>query len=80
VTNKLGEEMAQKSYSSNQISISTAKLAEINAVAGSGKTSTLIKRLLYLAGIGVPSEQILVLSFSKSAVRELRRIVSPDVV
>lgn len=63
--------MAQKSYSSNQISISTAKLAEVNAVAGSGKTSTLIKRLLYLAGIGVPAEQILVLSFSKTAVKEL---------
>lgn len=64
--------MAQKSYSSNQISKCKAKLAEVNSVAGSGKTSTLIKRLLYLAGIGVPAEQILVLSFSKTSVKELR--------
>ncbi len=64
--------MAQKTSPSTEISISTAKFAEVNAVAGSGKTSTLLMRLLHLAGIGVAPEQMLVLSFSNPAVNQLR--------
>jgi DNA helicase II / ATP-dependent DNA helicase PcrA len=46
---------------------------EVLASPGSGKTHTLIARLQYLLSSGVPAAQILVLSFSNEAVRELRR-------
>lgn len=65
--------MSQKTSPSTQISISTAKFGEVDSVAGSGKTSTLLLRLFHLAGIGIAAEQILVLSFSNAAVNELRR-------
>lgn len=65
--------MAQKASSCIQISKSSAKRAEVNSVAGSGKTSTLLMRLMYWAGLGIPADKILVLSFSKAAVGELRR-------
>ncbi len=47
--------------------------AEVKAVPGSGKTYTLIQRLMYWAGIGVPSGRILVLSHSQETVAELQR-------
>jgi DNA helicase-2/ATP-dependent DNA helicase PcrA len=65
--------MAQKASSCTQISKSSAERAEVNAVAGSGKTSTLLMRLMYWAGLGIPADKILILSFSKAAVGELRR-------
>lgn len=46
---------------------------EVLASPGSGKTHTLIARLSHLLASGVPQAQILVLSFSNEAVRELRR-------
>jgi DNA helicase-2/ATP-dependent DNA helicase PcrA len=64
--------VAQRASSSIQISKSKAKFAEVNAVAGSGKTSTLLLRLMYWAGLGIPADKILILSFSRAAVGELR--------
>jgi DNA helicase II / ATP-dependent DNA helicase PcrA len=52
---------------------STRHHVEVLASPGSGKTHTLIARLSHLLSVGVPPAQILVLSFSNAAVRELRR-------
>jgi DNA helicase-2/ATP-dependent DNA helicase PcrA len=46
---------------------------EVLASPGSGKTHTLIRRVQWLLSKPVPRTQILVLSFSTAAVRELRR-------
>lgn len=70
--------MAQKASSCTQISKSSAKRAEVNAVAGSGKTSTLLMRLMNWADLGIPADKILVLSFSKAAVGELRRRIKAN--
>jgi DNA helicase II / ATP-dependent DNA helicase PcrA len=44
----------------------------IAAGPGTGKTRTLVARVLYLLGQGVPPESILVLTFSNKAAEELR--------
>ena len=64
--------MSPKISSSEQISITKAKFVEINAVAGSGKTTTAIMRLDQLVRMGIPAEQIRVLSFSNAATKELQ--------
>jgi len=51
----------------------THQHVEVVASPGSGKTHTLILRLQALLSKGVPPAQILVLSFSNEAVREIRR-------
>ena len=56
-----------------KIITSKAHYVEVLASPGSGKTHTLIARLSHLLAAGVPPAQILVLSFSNEAVRELRR-------
>ena len=58
---------------SQQIVKTTAQRVEVLACPGSGKTTTLLRRILYLLAIGIPARMILVLSFSKATVRELRR-------
>ena len=64
--------MTIKASSSSQISECKAKLAEVKATAGSGKTHTLIQRLMFWASKGVPADKILVLSYSKETVAELQ--------
>ena len=64
--------MTIKASSSSQISECKAKLAEVKATAGSGKTHTLIQRLRFWASKGVPADKILVLSYSKETVAELQ--------
>jgi DNA helicase-2/ATP-dependent DNA helicase PcrA len=56
-----------------QIVTTSEPYVEVLASPGSGKTHTLIARLSHLLASGVPAAQILVLSFSNEAVRELRR-------
>jgi DNA helicase II / ATP-dependent DNA helicase PcrA len=56
-----------------QIVTCTDRHVEVLASPGSGKTHTLILRLLHLLDHAVLPQQILVLSFSNEAVRELRR-------
>lgn len=56
-----------------QIATTQESFVEVLASPGSGKTHTLIARLSHLLASGVPAAQILVLSFSNEAVRELRR-------
>ena len=68
--------MVTKPSSSQQISKTKAKFAEVIASPGSGKTYTLILRLMYLLIRGVPAENILVLSFSNAAVKELLRRIA----
>lgn len=58
---------------SQQIVTTQEPYVEVLASPGSGKTHTLIARLSHLLASGVPAAQILVLSFSNEAVRELRR-------
>ena len=58
---------------SQQIVKTTAQRVEVLACPGSGKTTTLLRRILYLLAIGIPARMILVLSFSKATVGELRR-------
>lgn len=57
----------------SQIVETLHKNVEVLASPGSGKTHTLILRLEHLLHLGVLPQQILVLSFSNEAVRELRR-------
>lgn len=38
---------------------------------GSGKTSTVVRRVQYMVGQGIPADQILVLTFSKAAALEM---------
>ena len=64
--------MNKKVRSSTQISKSKEKFIEVRAVPGSGKTYTLIQRALHLLFTGVPSNEILVLSFSNASVAEIR--------
>lgn len=59
--------------SAQRIVSTTHHHVEVLASPGSGKTHTLIARLSHLLNSGVPAAQILVLSFSNEAVRELRR-------
>lgn len=47
--------------------------AVVSACPGSGKTFTLIKRLERLVLAGVPAEEILLITFTRSAARELRK-------
>ena len=65
--------MAIKVLSSNQISKYKSRFVEVKATAGSGKTHTLIMRLIFWYGLGVPADKILVLSYSKETVAELHR-------
>src|SRR5688572_3318284 len=44
----------------------------IVAGAGTGKTSTLVHRFLWLAGEGTPPDAILALTFSSAAATEMR--------
>lgn len=68
--------MATKTSSSQQISKTNARFAEVVASPGSGKTHTLILRLRHLLASGVPATQILVLSFSNTTVDELKRRIA----
>ncbi len=58
---------------SQQIVKTTAQRVEVLACPGSGKTTTLLRRIQHLVTIGIPARMILVLSFSKATVGELRR-------
>lgn len=68
--------MATKTSSSQQISKTNARFAEVVASPGSGKTYTLILRLMHWLTSGVPAKQILVLSFSNAAVDELQHRIA----
>jgi DNA helicase-2/ATP-dependent DNA helicase PcrA len=57
----------------NKIVRTRKKFVEVSASPGSGKTHALIQRVLYLVSIGVPPEEILVLSFSNVSVRVICR-------
>ena len=57
----------------HQIVTCTHRHVEVLASPGSGKTHTLLLRLQYLLNQAVLPQQILVLSFSNEAVRELHR-------
>jgi RecQ family ATP-dependent DNA helicase len=49
----------------------------VNAGAGTGKTLTVSRRILYIAGmLGIPSSNILALTFSRSGVMQLRETMS----
>jgi len=50
-----------------QIVNHTGGHARVSAVAGSGKTTTMVERIGYLLGQGTPPDQLLVLMFNKSA-------------
>lgn len=50
-----------------------ANRVEVLASPGSGKTYALVRRVQHLVASGVPAHKILVLSFSKATVCELRR-------
>lgn len=39
---------------------------------GSGKTSTVVRRVQYMVEQGIPSDQILVLTFSRAAANEMK--------
>ena len=65
--------MNSKSPSCQRIVETSEQFVEVIASPGSGKTSTLIRRLHYLVASGVPAEQILVLSFSNATVDEVKR-------
>ncbi len=49
---------------------------------GSGKTSTVVRRVAYMVDKGIPAQQILVLTFSKAAADEMearyKKIAKPD--
>lgn len=62
---------------SDQIAVTSARLAEVDASPGSGKTTALIRRADHLVKSIDPS-QILVLSFSNAAVRELKQRMRTD--
>lgn len=55
-----------------QISNAENKRVEVRAAPGSGKTYTAVKRVQYLLRSGVPAKQILILTFSNGAVRQMR--------
>lgn len=65
--------MPTQTNQSQQIVKTTAQRVEVLACPGSGKTTTLLRRILYLLAMGVPARMILVLSFSRATVGELRR-------
>ena len=65
--------MPTQTNQSQQIVKTTAQRVEVLACPGSGKTTTLLHRVQHLVITGVPARMILVLSFSKATVRELRR-------
>ena len=58
---------------SQQIVKTTAQRVEVLACPGSGKTTTLLQRIQHLVTTGILARKILVLSFSKATVGELRR-------
>ena len=62
-----------KSTSNTHIVKTREKRVEVMASPGSGKTHTLIERLIHLLFSGVSGSKILVLSFSNASVRELER-------
>ncbi len=64
--------MTSNNSPSERIIKTKAKRAEVQASPGSGKTHILIQRLQHLVSTGVSAEQILVLSFSNSTVKEIR--------
>lgn len=64
--------MTSKVLSSTQISKTKARFVEVTAVPGAGKTHTLIQRVHHLRQTRVPSNEIVVLSFSKATVAEIR--------
>lgn len=47
--------------------------ARVSAVAGAGKTTTLVSRVLYLLAQGMPAKRILVLMFNRSAREDFQR-------
>ena len=47
--------------------------ARVSAVAGAGKTTTLVARVLHLLEQGVPAQRILVLMFNRSAREDFQR-------
>lgn len=55
--------------------------ARVSAVAGAGKTSTLVARVMHLLAQGVPAERILVLMFNRQAredfSRKLKTVAAP---
>jgi superfamily I DNA/RNA helicase/DNA-binding MarR family transcriptional regulator len=62
--------------------ISPSKYLLVNAGAGTGKTETVARRLLFITDMrGIPSSRLLALTFSKSGVLQLRfriRKIMPD--
>ena len=65
--------MPTQTNQSQQIVETTEPYVEVVACPGSGKTTTLLHRIQHLVTTGVPARKILVLSFSKATVGELRR-------
>ncbi|AIT08830.1 DNA helicase [Candidatus Francisella endociliophora] len=72
-------------YTSEQQSIINHPVnrhALVSAVAGSGKTQTLIARVEYLLSQGIPPNKILILMYNKSAqldfATRLRKVIKPD--
>jgi DNA helicase-2/ATP-dependent DNA helicase PcrA len=71
--------MARRTSAGDRIVRSDEKRVEVTASPGSGKTHTLVGRVGFLLGNEVPAEKILVLSFSKASVAELRRRIRTGV-
>ncbi len=72
--------MQTRTSDSTEIIKSTSRYIEVCARAGCGKTTVLLKRMLHLIKTGVPVNKILILSFSRNSVRELRSRIGGGVV
>ncbi|MFM0434859.1 ATP-dependent helicase [Paraburkholderia strydomiana] len=73
--------MATVTLTSEQLALVRTTLPRVIVLAcpGSGKTETLAARVRHLIDLGVPSQQILVLSFSEKAVGVLKKRLPSDV-
>ena len=54
------------------ITCSLDKNVMISAGAGSGKTKTLVSRIVYLLSIGIPADEIMLLTFTNKAAEEMK--------